>query len=129
MTNQELENIFQIEIESKKIDEFTNSCLHNIASKHNCNFFELEEYILKEKRFNTIKHPAGIIIFQRPNLNFTNLFDAIDICHQKIKVRKGKTILEIVENYKELELNDNCNSFSASSIIEKLNHLKIEKIR
>jgi hypothetical protein len=127
MTNQELENIFQIEIESKKIDEFTNSGLHNIASKHNCNFFELEEYILKTKGFKTFKHYAGITIFQRFDLNLNDLFDAIDFYYQKYNERKGNTIFEIVENHKELELKDNSYSFSASSIKEKLKQLKATK--
>ena len=127
MTNQELENIYQNEIELKNIDEITDSHVGYISRKNNCISFELVDYLITEKNFKAIRHYSGFKIFQRPDLEVNNLFDAIDSYFQYFRERKGITLYEIVQNYKELQLTDDAYFFSLKSIIEKLNHLKTAK--
>lgn len=127
MTNQELENIYQNEIELKNIDEITDSHVGYISRKNNCISFELVDYLITEKHFKAIRHYSGFKIFQRPDLEVNNLFDAIDSYFQYFRERKGITLYEIVQNYKELQLTDDAYFFSLKSIIEKLNHLKTAK--
>ena len=115
------ENIFQTEIESLNIDEFTNSHVSVLANKHKCNSAEFIEYLFLEKSFNLFWNPAGFNIFQRPDLNISKVFDEIDSYYRTFKDREGITLLEITNKYEDLSLNDNAYYFSMKSIIEKLN--------
>ncbi|MBN1970971.1 MAG: hypothetical protein JW870_16505 [Candidatus Delongbacteria bacterium] len=118
------ESIFQTEIESLNIDEFTNSHASVMANKHKCNSAEFIEYLLLEKNFNVFWNSAGYYIFQRPNLNISKVFDEIDSYYRTFKDRKGTTLLEIINQYENLSLNDSSYYFSVKSIVEKLNQLK-----
>lgn len=118
------ESIFQTEIESLNIDEFTNSHASVMANKHKCNSSEFIEYLLLEKNFNVFWNSAGYYIFQRPNLNISKVFDEIDSYYRTFKDRKGTTLLEIINQYEDLSLNDSAYYFSMKSIVEKLNQLK-----
>jgi hypothetical protein len=121
------ENIFQTEIESLNIDEFMKPHVSVMANKHKCNSAEFIEYLFLEKSFNSFWNPAGYYLFQRPNLDISKVYDEIDSCYRTFKDREGTTLLEIINKYKDLSLNDSSDYFSMKSIIEKLNQLKRTK--
>lgn len=133
MENEKLNHLFKQEIEEKNIDECTNAHLENICKSNNCSAIEFKDFLVIEKQFRVFQHPAGFHIYQRPNLNFQKLVDAIVHYHARNNIDyslppyKYKTLYEIASAYNNKTLSKDGHSFSMDYMLKNFTSGTIRK--